>query len=297
MQGREQTVPVEKIRVDGGTQLRAAIDDATVRDYAEAIAAGGKFPRVVLYQDGIQLWLGDGFHRYFAHRRAGCEQIDALIYPGTQRDAILYAAGCNSGLRRTAADIERAVSTLLADADWSKRSDRWIAEACRTSAYTVAKVRGQTSTARARAVDPEPVRRVGRDGRERALPQAKPKPVPVVVVEADVNWSKLLGLVDAAANQLDKVCLHMGRIRKADAGVAAAVAIAKHELRKAKGRIERKIRWVQRDAGVATGRPARRALHDPRKLVGQVKPARGSTDVRRSGGSRAIPPSFCSPGK
>jgi len=240
MQAREQTVPIEKIRVDGGTQLRAAIDDATVREYAEAIAAGGKFPRIVLFQDGIQLWLGDGFHRYFAHCRAGCAEIDALIHTGTKRDAVLYAAGCNSGLRRTAADIERAVRTLLADADWSKRSDRWIAEACRPSAYTVGKVRGQTSTARARAVDPEPVKRVGRDGRERALPQAKPKPVPVVV-EADVNWSKLLGLVDAAANQLDKVCLHMGRIRKADAGVAAEVVAAKGQLRKVKVRIKRKI--------------------------------------------------------
>jgi len=240
MQGREQTVPIEKIRVDGGTQLRAAIDDATVREYAEAIAAGGKFPRVVLYQDGIKLWLGDGFHRYFAHRRAGCEQIDALIYPGTQRDAILYAAGCNSGLRRTAADIERAVRTLLTDADWSKRSDRWIAEACRTSAYTVAKVRGQTSTARTSVVDQEvPVKRVGRDGRERSVPRPRPKPAPVVV-EADVNWSRLLGLVGAAAARLDQV-EQLDRIRKSDAAVARAVAAARVELRKAKARIERKM--------------------------------------------------------
>ena len=62
---------IQQIRIDGGTQSRAEINSATVTEYAEAIESGSVFPPVRAFFDGVSYWLGDGFHRYFAHLKAG----------------------------------------------------------------------------------------------------------------------------------------------------------------------------------------------------------------------------------
>jgi hypothetical protein len=65
------------------------------------------------------------------------------VWPGTLRDAILFAAGANDrhGLRRSREDKRRAVETLLADAEWAAWSDREIARRCAVSHPLVAAVR------------------------------------------------------------------------------------------------------------------------------------------------------------
>lgn len=65
------------------------------------------------------------------------------VRTGTQRDAILFACGANAthGLRRTNDDKRKAVGVLLADAVWSKMSDREIARLCKVSNMLVAVVR------------------------------------------------------------------------------------------------------------------------------------------------------------
>lgn len=121
------------IRIDGGTQVRESIHSAVVTEYAEAMKAGAEFPPVMLFRDDKgALWLADGFHRVYAAREAGIEKIDCHVRPGSQRDALLWAAGANAdhGIRRTNADKRRAVLTLLNDPEWSKWSDRKIAGAC-----------------------------------------------------------------------------------------------------------------------------------------------------------------------
>jgi uncharacterized ParB-like nuclease family protein len=75
------------IRIDGGTQPRAQLDDATVVEYTEALGNGNEFPPVVVFYDGETYWLADGFHRVESHRRAGHTDITASIRQGTQRDA------------------------------------------------------------------------------------------------------------------------------------------------------------------------------------------------------------------
>src|SRR4051812_22641759 len=99
-------IPIGEIRIDGGTQSRSAIDEPTVAHYAERIAAGDSFPPIVLFDDGVAKWLGDGFHRYHGHVRSGRKTIDADVRKGTKRDAILYAVSANAdhGLPRTAGD-------------------------------------------------------------------------------------------------------------------------------------------------------------------------------------------------
>lgn len=120
------------IRIDGGTQSRVEINMEAVADYAEAVKVGIEFPAVVVFHDGSDYWLADGFHRYHAHKQADKASIHAEVRNGTARDAILYSlsANCTHGLRRTNADKRKAVQTLLADAEWAAWSDRKIAEAC-----------------------------------------------------------------------------------------------------------------------------------------------------------------------
>lgn len=128
------------IRIDGGTQARVEINMDAVGDYAEALKAGVELPPVVVFFDGADHWLADGFHRYHAHKQADKASIAADVRNGTVRDAVLFSLGANwtHGLRRTNADKRKAVETMLADAEWVKWSDNKIAQACGVSDKTVA---------------------------------------------------------------------------------------------------------------------------------------------------------------
>lgn len=124
-----EMIPLDAVRINGGTQSRAELNQATIAEYAEAVRQAVEFPPVVTFFDGASFWLADGFHRFNAHKDAGAMEISAEIRSGTQRDAILYSVGANAshGLRRTNEDKRRAVMTLLNDAEWSQWSDREIA--------------------------------------------------------------------------------------------------------------------------------------------------------------------------
>ena len=134
---------VDSIRTDGGTQSRAQINWLTVTDYAADIAEGATFPPVVVYFDGADYWLADGFHRLEAHKRLGLVEIAADVKQGTRRDAILYSVKANAihGLRRTNEDKRRAVTLLVDDDEWGLWTDSQIARACGVSHPTVAAVR------------------------------------------------------------------------------------------------------------------------------------------------------------
>lgn len=134
---------LKTIRIDGGTQSRVEISQEAVADYAEALKAGAELPPVVVFHDGADHWLADGFHRFHAHGMAGKASVLADIRAGTQRDAVLFSLGanCTHGLRRTNADKRKAVAAMLADSEWSGWSDRKIAEACGVSNTFVSNLR------------------------------------------------------------------------------------------------------------------------------------------------------------
>jgi uncharacterized ParB-like nuclease family protein len=142
---KRKELPIDRVRIDGDTQMRASIDNHTVAEYAEALIEGEQFPPVCVVFDGKDYWLWDGFHRYHAYRKAGFASITCEIINGTKRDAILLAAGANAshGLKRSNADKRQAVETLLKDKEWATKSDRWIAEQCRVSDPFVGKIRAE----------------------------------------------------------------------------------------------------------------------------------------------------------
>jgi len=143
MTTEKQTLRLDQIRIDGGTQPRVQIDEQVVAEYAELYGNAVDLPPVTVFYDGTNHWLADGFHRYWANKRIDCEYVFAYVHEGTQRDAVLYSVGANAshGLRRTNDDKQKAIQTLLADEEWSQWSDREIAKRCGVDHKTVGAAR------------------------------------------------------------------------------------------------------------------------------------------------------------
>jgi preprotein translocase subunit YajC len=145
MGGMMDKVKIEQIRLDGGTQSRAEMNMTTVEEYAEAMKEGAQFPPVIVFYDGQDYWLADGFHRVAAAKKAELIEIAADVRQGEKRDAVLMSVSVNSnhGLRRTQADKRRAIEVLLRDDTWREWSDREIARRVSVDHKTVGSVRAE----------------------------------------------------------------------------------------------------------------------------------------------------------
>lgn len=102
-----------KIRFDADCQSRVSLDEETVAEYAYRLKEGAVFPPVVVFFDGSDHWLADGFHRYAAWkglaRERGDEasaEIPTEIRQGTRIDAVRHALSANAihGKRREPGD-------------------------------------------------------------------------------------------------------------------------------------------------------------------------------------------------
>jgi uncharacterized ParB-like nuclease family protein len=131
------------IRINGGTQPRERINMEAVGEYAEAITAGADLPPVVVFHDGAEYWLADGFHRWHAHKQAGKASVHADVHAGSLDDAKLFASGSNGahGLRRTNEDKRRAVLMALAVKACQDWSDTKVAHHCCVSVTFVSALR------------------------------------------------------------------------------------------------------------------------------------------------------------
>lgn len=181
------SLDLSSIIVSRDTQARMQTDWITVNDYAVAMKEGAQFPPIVVFSDGAEYWLADGFHRVEAAKNIELSAIQADVRRGTKRDAVLFACGANAahGLRRTNADKRRAVETLLRDAEWVKWSDGEIARRCAVSDRFVSGVRKDLSPNSSEIVE----RTVTRNGTtytqntanigRPAVPAAKPPTIPI----------------------------------------------------------------------------------------------------------------------
>lgn len=181
---------LQVLRVDGGTQPRAEIDQSVVANYAEAVGNGAILPPPVAFYDGKDYWIGDGFHRHAAYSQLGLAEILVDVRSGTQRDAVLYSVGANAthGLPRTDSDKRRAVQRLLDDAEWSAWSDREIARRCNVSGPFVAKLREAICKPFADSAPVQP-RKVERNGVAYTMNTAKIGPVPFKSEWAPLTWA------------------------------------------------------------------------------------------------------------
>jgi len=138
-------IPIKFIRTNGKTQVRMAMDQGAILEYAEAMKEGVTFPPVVLFLDKDIYWLGDGFHRVEAAQAAGKKNIKADVRQGGLREAQFFAIGANHdhGLRRSNADKRKAVEMLLDDPEWGGWSNREIARVAGVAPGLVDKMKGE----------------------------------------------------------------------------------------------------------------------------------------------------------
>ncbi len=122
-------LPLNMIRTDGGTQVRAKLNQKVIQEYGEQMQQGHSFPPIVVFFDGSCYWLTDGFHRVHAALGIWFTEFKVDLKMGSLREAILFAVGANAvhGLRRTTEDKRQAVMMMLQDEEWGKWSDHEVA--------------------------------------------------------------------------------------------------------------------------------------------------------------------------
>lgn len=138
-----KTLPIEKIQLHEKLQNRSEINQATIDEYADAMKRGDQFPPMLVYFDGINYNLVDGFHRYHSYKKIGEIDIECDVQNGTFRDAQMKAASVNydHGLPRTNADKWKAVGFMVEDFELSLWSNSEIASWCHVSISFVTTVR------------------------------------------------------------------------------------------------------------------------------------------------------------
>jgi hypothetical protein len=136
-------VGLTKIRIDGNTQPRKKLYTDLIENYCEQMLDGAIFNPVVVFFDGLDYWLGDGFHRYHASKKAGYTEINAVVVNGTVNDAWDFSRGANSvhGMPRTPDELRDIVISVLVNPRHKGKVLREVAILCSTSHTTVAKIK------------------------------------------------------------------------------------------------------------------------------------------------------------
>lgn len=142
------SLPLAEVRFDVDCQSRVCLDEETVAEYAFRMKEGAEFPPLVVFFDGADHWLADGFHRYAAckglAREGGNEEtavVSADIRQGTRLEAVRHALSANAlhGKRREPGDYRKGYSIAVRcglceanDAEAVRRllacSERWARE-------------------------------------------------------------------------------------------------------------------------------------------------------------------------
>lgn len=163
------TINIADITIDSGFQMRVALNQDIVNEYAETINSSEsdwpfKEPCQV-YRVAGELILVDGFHRVAAMKKSDKDQVFVEIHDGSASDALRAAFSANGshGLRLTNADKRNKVTIALSEPEFAKLSDRKVAELCGVGDQLVSSVRAELRDSCGSA----PEDRTGADGVER----------------------------------------------------------------------------------------------------------------------------------
>ena len=183
-------IDISAIRTDGGTQARLKLDYDVVKEYAECMKDGEKFPPVTVFHDGSEYWLANGFHRYFAIKSNGELEIECEVKQGTLDDAVLYAfsADGRQGLSRSYEDKRSIIIRMLQHPVWGKWSNAEIAKHVGVSKMTVGRVKASLEKDQKK---PAPTKKKYTDkhgnestietknlGKKKVKPEPEPEPEP-----------------------------------------------------------------------------------------------------------------------
>lgn len=200
---------LEAIRLDGETQARVALDSDQVTEYAEAMRDGDKFPPVVVFHDGSDYWLADGFHRYHATKQLGHASIEAEVKTGTKEEAQIYSFGANArrGLSTNQEDNRSIITRMLNHPISSSWTLGEVARHVGVSKMTVSRVKASLQPKAQKAQEDTKKTYQRKDGKEVTIDTAKsktkkadPKPeLPDEEPEQDERDQRIAELMDTVS--------------------------------------------------------------------------------------------------
>lgn len=126
------TVKLSDICTDSKTQVRESINQEKVNEYTHLLEEGVEFDPIELYNDGAQIHISSGWHRYLAHRSAGRAEINAIVHVGTARDAFFNGIKANgpSPIPYNSLDYAKQLRWMETDDECSQWSNaqkaRWM---------------------------------------------------------------------------------------------------------------------------------------------------------------------------
>lgn len=130
--------PRYQVRPEGTT-------DSVVKEYAQSMSRGDKFPPLVAFEVDDELILVDGWHRYKAGRRAHIYDYEVIVHiGGTLQDAFAYSrfeANRTHGLPLTRKEKEVVIRELCKEPYYSVLSSNELSKLLRCSKNTVQKIR------------------------------------------------------------------------------------------------------------------------------------------------------------
>lgn len=205
-----KTLPIDVVRIDGGTQNRD-LDLDWVESIARDIEYGDEIKNPVVFFDGKEYWLADGFHRYHATRNVKKVSLICDVINGTLDDAIYYSWNANikHGLPPTL-EVKRSNAVkMLKHPKYGARSDLEIAKHCGLSHPTVARLRAENAP----ETKDKPRIQVDKHGNEttKKLPKpvVKEPPPPPAPDERDIEIARLTDQIDALITEVDDLTLQL----------------------------------------------------------------------------------------
>lgn len=257
-QCESKLIPINKILRPAETQMRVRISEETINEYAEARQSGARFPDIEVFgptEDDVYI-LASGFHRVGGYEKAGDLKINATIYPGGYREAILHAVGTNSdhGLQRTEEDRRKCVLTLLCDKEWRAKPQDWVAKVARVRKQFVGDVKRELKEEEARArgetVPERPSRKAAKSSPIGSNGAPAKRSMEPITVEGSDRWGQVIpedlkavvGYANAGLLIAKAIRDHVAEVeefRKTPGGVKVAHQSVTTDLRKAAEGIER----------------------------------------------------------
>jgi hypothetical protein len=117
---------LDEITLIEGNHAREKISQNQVSQYAALMKDGVVFPPIIVF--GEENILGDGWHRFYAHRHNKQTEIMVERKEGGAREARLYSYQANNhGLPPTPKERIANATYLLTDSEWSQWPDARIA--------------------------------------------------------------------------------------------------------------------------------------------------------------------------
>jgi hypothetical protein len=156
------SLEIDRIRLDGGTQVREGLDEAWVSELADLYREGHEIDPVLVVVEtrGEEVihWLADGFHRVAAKRRTGSNSIMATVRAGSAATLdmakMLAAAANKNGRPLKPGEKRRAVLLARSTPEGAAMGVVDLAKHCGVTKGYVSQILGE---ARSSVVNQQPV--------------------------------------------------------------------------------------------------------------------------------------------